>query len=121
MSKLDRVKKLDSSKTTVQETNVKIAGFADLVKELQAATLANQQSHAELIKSMKQLSQVLVMSQDNEMIDLTGVEKALANLQTKMGEKKENHIDVLIDFDRDKYGLMKSGIRMHSNKPKLNS
>lgn len=120
-SKLNRLKGLSSAQTTKQDESVEIAGFADLVKQLEQMTAASLASNQALAQSLQTLTQTVSMA-TKDGIDLSGVTAAINDLKTKMSEKKTIKMpqDYVIHFERDKYNLMKSGIRLTSVDKKLN-
>lgn len=95
--------------------------FAQVVKELQAITMAQQESQESITKAINQLSKVIVMATD-EGFDVTAVVAAIDGLKDKLSEKEKMKIlvDYQIDFDRDKHGLMKTGIRLSAKPQRLN-
>lgn len=120
-SKLNRLKGLSSAQTTKQDESVEIAGFADLVKQLEQMTAASLASNQALAQSLQTLTQTVSMA-TKDGVDLSGVTAAINDLKTKMTEKKSIVMpkDYVIHFERDKYNLMKSGIRLTSVDKKLN-
>jgi len=121
MSKIKRAQGLASAKTTTQSKTVKIDGFKQLVDELKSITLAQEKSNASLSKSLNQLSQVILTASDSG-VDLDSVVKAIDSLKEKLTEKNMPHLpsDYEIHFERDKFNLMKSGIKLTSVQRKLN-
>lgn len=122
MSKLDRIKKLESAKTTTNEKRVKVDGFHELVKELKSITMTQQKSHESLSKSLNQLSQVILSAGENG-LDTDNIVDAINGLKDKLAEKQTPRIpmDYEITFERDNNTkLMKSGIRLTSVPRKLN-
>jgi hypothetical protein len=117
--KIERAKRLSSAKTTEVSKNVKVEGFEKLLKELQAITVANHKSQEAITKSLNQLSQVIVMS-GQEGIDMKVLVDAIDSLKGSMGAKANPPMDYVVNFDRDKYGLMKSGIQLNSKPKRLN-
>ena len=119
--RLKRIQSLPSSKTTVASKNIKVEGFAELVKQLQNITVANQKSHEDLVNSINQLSKVIVIASDDG-VDTESIVDAISGLKDQMAAKKKGAtiLDYVVNFDRDSNGLMKSGIRMSAEHRKLN-
>ena len=119
MSKLGRLKKLPGTVTTTKKPVV--SDFEKLVKELQALTMAQQNSQAETVEAIKQLSKI-VLSASKDGFDVGKVIDAISGLKEKIAEKDMSirHIDYKIDFERDKFGLLKTGIHLKAVTPTLN-
>lgn len=119
--KLDRLKGLEGSKTTSKEKPVKLDGLDQLVAELRAMNLAQKQSQESLVNSLNQLSKVVVMAGDDG-VSTDSIVEAINGLKDKLAEKVAPKLpsDYVITFERDKYALMKSGIRLTSVPRKLN-
>jgi ABC-type transporter Mla subunit MlaD len=111
-SKIERAKRLTSSKTSEVLKSVKVAGFKELVKELQDIAKANQASQAAITKSIDQLAKVVVMAGE-ESTDFSAVIAAIEELKEQVAKKVSAPSDYQIDFTRDKRtGLMQSGIKL---------
>lgn len=108
MSKLNRLKKLDGSKTT--EVTPKDTSMAQVVEQLKAIAMAQQESQEAVTKSIEQLSKVILLAAD-EGVDVSAVVKAIEGLQEQMARKSQP-LDYEINFERDKNLLMKSGVRL---------
>ncbi len=121
---LKRYKNLPGAKSTPKDTPaqpVKLAGFEELVKQLQEMTAASKQSQESLTKSLEQLS-AIVASTAEQGVDMAGVIDAINGLKDKLAEKEtiKMPMDYEIHFERDRNLLMKSGIRLTSVPKKLN-
>lgn len=122
--KLKRFKNLPSAKSTEKDSAkpVKVAGFHELVKQLQEMTAASLQSQESIVKSLETLTaQVSQASKDG--VKLDGIVDAINALRDQLVEKDQMRTpaDYVINFERDKHGLMKSGITLKATpKPLLN-
>ena len=119
MSNLKRLAKLPGSKASKKVPKQSELGV--LVKELQANALANKASQADIAASIKQLS-LVVMAATKEGFDVTAIIEAITSLKTKVAEKNAASMpfDYQINFERDKFGLMKTGIQLKAVTPTLN-
>lgn len=118
-SKIERAKQLASSKTTVESKNVKVQGLEEFIKDLHAMAVASQKSQDAMTKSINQLSQVIVMTAE-EGPDMESLLEAVKGLKEGMEAKSAVAPDYVIKFDRDRNGLMKSGIQLNTVKRTLN-
>jgi predicted HAD superfamily Cof-like phosphohydrolase len=121
--KLKRFQNLPSAKVTEKDSAkpVKVAGFGELVEQLEAMTAASVQSQESISKSLAELTQI-VAAAAKDGVDIGAVVDAINGLKDKLAEKDKIKMptDYVINFDRDKHGLMKSGIRLTSTQRKLN-
>lgn len=120
--KLKRLQGLSSAKTTTNSKSVKVDGFGELVKELQAITASQQKSQESLVKSLNDLSKVILMAGEEGM-NVDSIVEAINGLKDKLAEKEQMPklpMDYEIHFERDRNLLMKSGIRLKSVPKKLN-
>ena len=119
MSKLDRLAKLPGSNTKNKKPTQ--SELSILVKELQANTLAQQESQADIAAAIKQLSQT-VLSATKEGFDVSKIVDAIGGLKDKVDAKSaaSKPFDYEINFERDKYGLMKTGIKLNAVMRRLN-
>lgn len=119
MSNLNRLKKLPGTKSSKPKPTQSELGV--LVKELQANALAQKESQADIASSIKQLS-LVVMAATKEGFDVTSIIEAINSLKTKVSEKNAASmpLDYKINFERDKFGLMKTGIELKAVTPTLN-
>lgn len=120
MSNLKRLAKLPGSKSTSKKPKTQ-SELGVLVKELQANALANKESQADIAASIKQLSQV-VMAATKEGFDVTSIIEAIVSLKEKVAAKNAASMpfDYKINFTRDKFGLMETGIELKAVTPTLN-
>lgn len=118
-SKLERAKKLGSAKVTETASTVNVKGFAELVAKLEAMKVANLKSQEAITKQLNQLSQVILMSSE-EGLDITPLVEAIKSLEAKIDSKTTVAPNYVIEFDRDRNGLMKSGIELNVKQRRLN-
>lgn len=117
--KIKRLRKLPGSKTITKQPTQSELGV--LVKELQANALAQKESQADIAAAIKQLSAV-VMAATKEGFDVSPIIEAIAGLKEKVAQKNaaSTPLDYKINFVRDKFGLMKTGIELKAVTPTLN-
>ena len=119
MPNLKRLSKLPGTKSTRPKPTQSELGV--LVKELQANALAQKESQDDIATAIKQLSQV-VMAATGKGFDVTEIIEAIASLKDKVAAKNAASmpLDYRIDFERDKFGLMKTGIQLKAVPKRLN-
>jgi len=119
MSKLDRLQKLPGSKVSSKKPTQSELGV--LVKELQANALAQKESQAEIAAAIKQLSDIVLLA-TKEGFDVSEIVNAIKGLKDKVEAKNKSSapLDYEINFERDKYGLMKTGIKLNAVSRRLN-
>lgn len=117
--KIKRAQALSSAKSSVKTNKVQVEGFADLVDKLQKISVATQKSHEDVMSAIQQLSQVIVMAGEDAP-DMAPVVSAIKSLEARMMEKKVIPMDYVLNFERDKFGLMKSGIELTARQKRLN-
>lgn len=118
-SKIERAQRLSSAKTSVDSKSVKVEGFATLVEDIRTLAAANQQSNEKMSKQLNQLSQVILTTGEKG-ADMSYVIEAIDKLREEIANKVQSSPDYVITFDRDRNGLMKSGIELKSAKRTLN-
>lgn len=120
-SKLERLKKLPGSKTSQQSQSTKLEGLQDLIAQLKVISEGQARSHQEVKKSIDQLSLAVLNIADNK-VDVTPIVDAIQKLSDKIDAKEQakNLLDYRIDFERDKFNLMKSGIMLTAVPKRLN-
>lgn len=109
MSKLNRLKNLEGSKTTGTKPQ-ESTSFAEVVEQLKAITMAQQASQEAVTKSIDQLSKVILLAAEDG-VDVSAVVKAIEGLKEQMARKNQP-LDYEINFERDKNLLMKTGVRL---------
>lgn len=119
MSKLKRLAALESAKVTGDKPKPKADPMAPLMQALQAMHAANKNSQDDMTKAIDQLSKVVVTASENT-FDPQPIIAAVQELKDMIKFKVMNPPDYSIDFDRDKFGLMKTGIELNAKKPRLN-
>lgn len=119
MPDLNRLKKFDSAKTKSAEKKQPSVDFGQLVKELQAIAISQQTSQKAITKSIDQLSKVVLLASE-EGFDSADIVNAINGLKDRMAEKHRIPADYRIDFERDKHGLFKTGIKLSAVPKKLN-
>ena len=119
--KLKRLSKLPGSKTSKQSQSTKLEGLEQLVSQLQEIAAGQQMAAAETQNQIKQLSLAVLQIADKN-VDVTPIVEAIQALSDKIDAKEQARMlmDYEITFDRDKYNLMKSGIKLSSVPKKLN-
>jgi len=118
-SKIERAKRLASAKVTDTSKTVNVKGFGELVKQLESMKVANLKSQEAITKQLNQLSQVVVMAGE-EGTDMSAVVDAIKALEEKIDSKTTVAPSYVIEFDRHKNGLMKSGIEINVKQRRLN-
>ena len=118
MSKLDRLKNLPGAKVSGKEKPaLKAADLGQLVKELQAISMAQQNSEESITKAINQLSKVVLMASEDG-FNMTEIVNAINGLKEMMVEKHRAPSDYEISFERDeRTNLFKTPIIL-SAKPK---
>jgi len=113
MSNLKRLKKLPGTNVTSKKPTQTELGV--LVKELQANALASKESQADIAAAITKLS-LTVMAATKEGFDVSAIIDAIASLKQQVAAKNaaSTPLDYEINFERDKFGLMKSGIKLNS-------
>jgi len=119
MPNVKRLQKLPGSKTVSKKPTQ--SELSILVKELQAITMAQQESQADIAASIKQLSHV-VLSAAKDGFDVSKIVDAIAGLKDKITEKGAmgTAFDYEINFERDKFHLIKTGIKLSAVSRRLN-
>lgn len=118
--KLSRLKSLSSAKVTSTAKPVQTAeSMAAVVEQLKAISTAQQNSQSAITKSIDQLSKVILLASE-EGINIDSIVEAINGLKERLEEKNRIPHDYQIDFERDKHGLFKSGIRLSAVSKKLN-
>ena len=117
--KLKRLAKLPGTKKSKPKPTQTELGV--LVKELQALTLAQKSSQADITSAIKQLSQT-VLAASKEGFDMSQIVGAIEGLKEKIAEKNamSTPLDYEINFVRDKFGLMETGIKLTAVSRRLN-
>lgn len=114
MGDLDRFKK-HGADVTKRDKSVQVKGFAELVQELKSISVAQQKSHADVTKSLNDIAKLIVMAEDNPKVDqIIDAINGLKEMLAKKDAVPKLPSDYVIDFERDRNQLMKSGIRLRS-------
>lgn len=119
MSKINRLKNLPGTKSSNKRPTQSELGV--LVKELQAIAMSQKESQADIASSIKELS-LVVMSAAKNGFDVSKIVEAIVSLKERMAEKNAmgTPLDYEINFERDKFGLMETGIRLTAVTKTLN-
>lgn len=114
MGNLDRLKK-HGADVKKKDNSVQVKGFAELVEELKSISVAQQKSHEDVTRSLNDIAKLIVMAEDNPKVDK--IIAAINDLKETIAKKNampKLPSDYVIDFERDKNLLMKSGVRLRS-------
>ncbi|MCP4487741.1 MAG: hypothetical protein GY820_10555 [Gammaproteobacteria bacterium] len=115
-SKLKRLKSIAGSETTVDEQLVRVKeleGITDLLKEKGKEDTAVQKK---LLMAIDNLGKVILASDP----DLSTIVEAITSLKLQVAQDIKPPMDYTINFERDKHGLMKSGISLKAIPKRLN-
>lgn len=118
--KIKRLRNLPGSKTG-KKKDPELTSFAKLVTDLQNIALSQQKSQSDTTAAIQNLSKI-VMAATKDGFDVERIIIAINELKEKMVAKEAIRmpLDYTIDFERDKFGLMKTGIELNSVTKRLN-
>jgi hypothetical protein len=92
---------------------------SELVAQLKAIAEEQKNSKDSITKAINQLSKVILMAAE-EGFDMAAVIEAINGLKGQMSESTRMPTDYQIDFERDKHGLFKTGIKLSAVPKRLN-
>ena len=106
--KLDRLQKLPGAKAKKDLKYVKVEGLQEIMAEMKKMTALAASSNKELIKALQDISKTL--TDGKSPADTQEIIAAIQTLMVKVQPTDTGPISYQVDFDRDRNGLMKSGI-----------
>ena len=105
-NKLNRIKKLPGAESSVDFKRVKLMGLPELTNEMREIANQAKEATAEITKMFQALASEL--TKDKSSKDMNLILKSLQSLEKTIAAKTS----YTIHFERDKQGLMKSGIKL---------